>query len=101
MTSWIASRTPMRRVGELRGDHRPRAVPRVRAAGYITGHDLAVDGGTNAANGYFQIPPIHHEWNADTLPRVGGGYDGLVPRPEQFQALAAGIPGVHYPPPEV
>jgi NAD(P)-dependent dehydrogenase (short-subunit alcohol dehydrogenase family) len=69
-------------------------------AGYITGHDLAVDGGTNASNGYYQIPPIHHVWNADTAPRVGGGYDGLVPRPEQFEALAAGIPGVHYPPPE-
>ena len=39
------------------------------AASYVTGHDLNVDGGTNAANGYYQIPPIHQEWNADTAPR--------------------------------
>ena len=65
------------------------------AAGYITGHDLNVDGGTNAANGYFQIPPIHHEWNADT-PRVGEAYAGIAPRPDWYQALAPGIPGIHY-----
>ena len=100
MTAWIASRTPMRRVGELDEIVGPVLFLASDLAGYITGHDLAVDGGTNASNGTYQIPPIHHVWNADTLPRVGGGYEGLVPRPEQFEALAAGIPGVHYPSPE-
>ncbi len=99
MTTWIASRTPMRRVGELQEIVDPVLFLASDAAGYITGHDLSVDGGTNAANGYFQIPPIHHEWNADT-PRVGEGYAGIVPRPDWFQALAPGIPGVHYPIPD-
>lgn len=100
LTSWIASRTPMRRVGELDEIVGPVLFLASDLAGYITGHDLAVDGGTNASNGYFQIPPIHHEWNADTAPRVGAGYPGLVPRPEALAALAGGIPGIHYPVPE-
>ncbi len=95
MTTWIASRTPMRRVGELQEIVDPVLFLASDAAGYITGHDLSVDGGTNAANGYFQIPPIHHEWNTDT-PRVGEGYAGIAPRPDWFQALAPGIPGIHY-----
>ena len=70
------------------------------AASYITGHDLLVDGGTNASNGTYQIPPIHHEWNKDSAPRVGKGYPGIQPRPEWYEALAAGIPGIHYPMPE-
>ena len=98
MTTWIASRTPMRRVGELAEIVGPVLFLASDAASYITGHDLAVDGGTNAANGYFQIPPIHHEWNAETAPRVGGGYPGIAPRPAAYAALAAGIPGIHYQP---
>ena len=100
MDKWIASRTPMRRIGELREIVDPVLFLASDAASYITGHDLNVDGGTNAANGYYQIPPIHQEWNADTAPRVGGGYDGVVPRPDWYQALHAGIPGLHFAPPE-
>ena len=99
MDKWIASRTPMRRIGELDEVIAPVLFLASDAASYITGHDLCVDGGTNAANGYFQIPPIHHEWNADT-PRVGVGYAGIQPRPDWYQAMAPGIPGVHYPLPE-
>ena len=98
ITTWIASRTPMRRVGELAEIVGPVLFLASNAASYITGHDLAVDGGTNAANGYFQIPPIHFEWNADTAPRVGGGYAGIAPRPAAYEALVAGIPGIHYQP---
>ena len=65
----------------------------------ITGHDLNVDGGTNAANGYYQTPPIHQAWNADTRPRIGEGYPGVVPRPDWYQAMEAGVPGIHYDPP--
>ena len=100
MDQWIASRTPMRRVGDVAEIVGPVMFLASDAAGYITGHDLNVDGGTNAANGYFQIPPIHHEWNADTAPRVGAGYPGVVPRPEWYEAMRAGIPGIHYPVPE-
>ncbi len=100
MDKWIASRTPMRRIGELQEIVGPVMFLASDASSYITGHDLNVDGGTNAANGYFQIPPIHFEWNKDTAPRVGEGYPGVVPRPEWYEALAAGIPGVHYPLPE-
>jgi gluconate 5-dehydrogenase len=98
MDKWIASRTPMRRVGEVPEIVNPVLFLASDFASYITGHDLNVDGGTNAANGYFQVPPIHHEWNSDTAPRVGDGYVGLVGRPEWLQALAPGIPGVHYTP---
>ncbi len=100
MDKWIASRTPMRRIGELEEIVGPVMFLASDAASYITGHDLLVDGGTNAANGYYQIPPIHHEWNAETAPRVGQGYPGIQPRPDWYQALSAGIPGIHYPVPE-
>jgi NAD(P)-dependent dehydrogenase (short-subunit alcohol dehydrogenase family) len=100
MDKWIASRTPMRRIGELEEIVGPVMFLASDASSYITGHDLNVDGGTNAANGYFQIPPIHFEWNKDTAPRVGEGYAGVAPRPEWYAALSGGIPGIHYPLPE-
>jgi gluconate 5-dehydrogenase len=100
MDKWIASRTPMRRIGELEEVVAPVMFLASDAASYITGHDLMVDGGTNAANGYYQIPPVHHEWNKDTTPKVGAGYAGIQPRPDWYQALAPGIPGLHYPLPE-
>ncbi|WP_420452294.1 SDR family NAD(P)-dependent oxidoreductase [Ilumatobacter sp.] len=98
MDRWISSRTPMRRIGELPEIVDPVLFLASDSASYITGHDLNVDGGTNAANGYFQIPPIHHEWNAETAPRVGAGYEGVQPRPDWYAAMAAGIPGLHYDP---
>jgi NAD(P)-dependent dehydrogenase (short-subunit alcohol dehydrogenase family) len=98
MDRWIASRTPMRRIGELDEIVSPVLFLASDAASYVTGHDLNVDGGTNAANGYYQIPPIHQEWNADTAPRVGVGYEGVVPRPDWYEAMKAGIPGIHYTP---
>jgi NAD(P)-dependent dehydrogenase (short-subunit alcohol dehydrogenase family) len=97
MDRWIASRTPMRRIGELDEIVGPVLFLASDAASYVTGHDLNVDGGTNAANGYYQIPPIHQEWNADTAPRIGVGYEGVVPRPDWYEAMKAGIPGIHYP----
>lgn len=100
MDKWIASRTPMRRIGELDEIVAPVMFLASDDASYITGHDLNVDGGTNAANGYYQIPPIHHEWNADTAPRIGEGYPGIQPRPDWYQAMEAGIPGLHYPLPD-
>ncbi len=96
MDKWIASRTPMRRIGELEEIVAPVMFMASDSASYITGHDLNVDGGTNAANGYYQIPPIHQEWNKETAPRIGEGYAGVQPRPDWYEAMKAGIPGVHY-----
>ncbi len=98
MDRWIASRTPMRRIGELDEIVSPVLFLASDDASYITGHDLNVDGGTNAANGYYQIPPIHQEWNADSAPRVGSGYEGIQPRPDWYEVMKAGIPGIHYTP---
>jgi NAD(P)-dependent dehydrogenase (short-subunit alcohol dehydrogenase family) len=98
MTKWIASRTPMRRVGEIPEIVSPVLFLLSDASSYVTGIDFLVDGGTNAVNGAQQIMPIHHEWNAAT-PRVPGGYEGLVPRPDWIEVMKDGIPGIHYPVP--
>ena len=96
MDKWINSRTPMRRVGEAREVTNAVMFLASDLASYITGVDLLVDGGTNAGNGTFQIPPIHHEWNKD-MPMVPGSYESVQPRPDWYQALERGIPGLHYP----
>ena len=97
MADYIASRTPMRRIGDA--DEVANAVIFLAsdASSYITGHDLLVDGGTNASNGTFQVRPGHFDWGAMLgKPVIPGGYEGMVPLPERFQLWAAGIPGVHY-----
>jgi len=96
---WIASRTPMRRVGEAQEVTNAVMFLASDLASYITGIDLLVDGGTNASNGTFQIPPIHHEWNKDT-PMVPTTYQPVQPRPDWYQGLSDGVPGVHFPLPE-
>lgn len=93
---YIASRTPMRRLGEAQEVSNAVMFLASDMASYITGVDLYVDGGTNAGNGYYQIRPIHHAWNSDTAPMADGAYDGLLPRPDGLEAMAGGIPGVHY-----
>ena len=93
---YIASRTPMRRLGEAQEVSNAVMFLASDMASYITGVDLYVDGGTNAGNGYYQIRPIHHAWNSDTAPMASGAYDGLLPRPDGLEAMAGGIPGVHY-----
>ena len=100
MDKWIASRTPMRRVGEAHEVTNAVMFLASDLSSYITGHDLLVDGGTNASNGTFQIPPIHFEWNQDTAPMVPSPYEPVAPRPDWYEALAPGIPGIHYPLPE-
>ena len=92
---WIASRTPMRRVGEAEEVTNAVMFLASDLASYITGVDLLVDGGTNASNGTFQIPPIHHEWNTNT-PMMPSAYEPVLPRPDWYQALEQGVPGVHY-----
>jgi gluconate 5-dehydrogenase len=96
MTKWIASRTPMRRVGEIDEVVAPVMFLASNAASYITGLDMLVDGGTNAINGSNQIVPIHFDWNSSTAPKTPGGYEGLVARPEWLEVMKDGIPGIHY-----
>ncbi len=96
MDKWIASRTPMRRLGEVQEVTNAVMFLASDLASYITGVDLLVDGGTNASNGTFQMPPIHHEWNVDK-PMVPTSYEPVQPRPDWYQALEKGIPGLHYP----
>ncbi|MEM7220801.1 MAG: SDR family oxidoreductase [Pseudomonadota bacterium] len=99
MSKWIASRTPMRRVGDVQEVTNAVLFLASDLASYITGIDLLVDGGTNASNGTFQIPPIHHEWNPQA-PMVPTSYVPEQPRPDWYQALAPGLPGIHYPAPD-
>ncbi len=96
MDKWIMSRTPMRRLGEAQEVTNAVMFLASDLASYITGVDLLVDGGTNASNGTFQIPPIHHEWNEDKK-MVPTSYEPVQPRPDWYQALEKGIPGLHYP----
>ncbi len=97
---YIASRTPMRRMGEAQEVSNAVLFLGSDLASYITGVDLNVDGGTNAGNGYYQVQPIHHEWNTGDAALSPGAYGGLTARPEGLEAMAGGIPGVHYPLPE-
>ena len=96
MDRWIASRTPMRRVGKAQEVTNAVMFLASDMASYITGVDLLVDGGTNASNGTYQMPPIHHEWNNET-PQVRSSYEPVQPRPDWYQALERGIPGLHFP----
>ena len=96
VAEYVASRTPMRRIGDA--DEVADAVIFLAssASSYITGVDLLVDGGTNASNGYFQVQPGHADWGAMLgKPKVEGGYAGLVDRPERFDPWTHGIPGIH------
>jgi NAD(P)-dependent dehydrogenase (short-subunit alcohol dehydrogenase family) len=100
ISDYIASRTPMRRVGEIPEIVGPVMFLSSDMASYITGADLLVDGGTNACNGYWQVAPAHHYWNADTAPRVGTPYQDYATAPDSLAVAKLGVPGIHYPLPE-
>jgi NAD(P)-dependent dehydrogenase (short-subunit alcohol dehydrogenase family) len=101
ISDYIASRTPMRRVGEIQEIVDPVMFLASDMASYITGIDMLVDGGTNAANGYWQIAPAHHYWNGDTTPPIPGGYKGYAQAPASLDVAKLGIPGIHYPMPDM
>jgi NAD(P)-dependent dehydrogenase (short-subunit alcohol dehydrogenase family) len=98
VSEYVASRTPMRRVGRAEDLIGPLLFLASDASSYVTGLNLLVDGGTNAGNGYYQVQPGHHGWGALLgHPASGETYGGLVPRPGRLQGWADGIPGLHTP----
>lgn len=98
VSEYVASRTPMRRVGQAHELIGPLLFLASDASSYVTGLNLLVDGGTNAANGYYQVQPGHHSWGEKLgAPPVGQTYAGLTPLPERLSGWAAGIPGIHIP----
>jgi gluconate 5-dehydrogenase len=97
VTEYVASRTPMRRVGRAEELIGPLLFLASDASSYVTGMNLLVDGGTNAANGYYQIRPGHHGWGEKLgMPVVGETYAGLAELPDRLHLWEAGIPGLHY-----
>lgn len=98
VTEYVASRTPMRRVGRAEELLGPLLFLASDASSYVTGLNLLVDGGTNAARGYYQIRPGHHGWGEKLgMPVIGETYAGLADLPERLQPWAAGVPGIHIP----
>ena len=97
LTEYIASRTPMRRVGDASELLGPLLFLASEASSYVTGLDLLVDGGTNASNGYYQVAPVHHGWGEKIgRPMIGEPWSGLAPLPERFDVAKPGVPGIHY-----
>ena len=96
LTEYIASRTPMRRVGDASELVGPLLFLASDASSYVTGLDLLVDGGTNAANGYYQVAPVHHGWGEKLgRPMIGEPWAGMAPLPERFDVARPGVPGIH------
>ena len=99
MADWIRSRTPARRLGELDDLRGPIVFLASDESAYVTGLNMAVDGGFGASRGTFQMVPGHHSWNVSSgLGAVGDSYPGLVPLPREEWKM--GIPGIHYPMPD-
>jgi NAD(P)-dependent dehydrogenase (short-subunit alcohol dehydrogenase family) len=92
--SWIESRTPVRRLGE----HTELAGPIVflasSASSYVTGINMAVDGGFSAGIGYSQLQAPWQMWNRPGPINPDRLYQGIAPLPEGI--LREGIPGFHY-----
>jgi gluconate 5-dehydrogenase len=92
---WIESRTPMRRMGE----HSELAGPLVflasDAASYVTGINLAVDGGHSAMIGAGQLQAPWQLWNRPRPISPGGLYGGIAELPAGIPR--EGIPGFHFP----
>ena len=100
VAEYVASRTPMRRVGRAEELIGPLLFLASDASSYVTGLNLLVDGGTNAGNGYYQVQPGHHGWGEMLgAPMVGEPYPGLVPAPARLAPWQGGIPGLHTPAP--
>lgn len=92
---WIDSRNPMRRMGE----HGELAGPIVflasDAASYVTGINLAVDGGHSTVIGAAQLQVPWQLWNQPGPIRPEATYQGLTELPPGIPRQ--GVPGFHFP----
>src|SRR3954452_866435 len=96
MQAWMESRTPMRRLGEAADLVGPIVFLASDESSYVTGINLAVDGGVGASRGAWQIDPPSREWNKDRPP-IGDRYKGLVELDrEEWAAWFKGVPGIHF-----
>ena len=92
---WIESRTPMRRMGEHHELSGPLVFLASDAASYITGVNLAVDGGHSAMIGSGQLQAPWQLWNRPGPVSPDGLYQGLAELPPTIPRQ--GIPGFHFP----
>jgi gluconate 5-dehydrogenase len=95
MRMWIEGRTPMRRLGE---HHELRGALQFLASdlsSYVTGQNLAVDGGTSAIMGANQLKVPHLQWTRPGPVAKDRLYQGMTELPEGI--LREGIPGFHFP----
>jgi gluconate 5-dehydrogenase len=71
MADWMRSRTPMRRMGELRELIGPLLFLASDASSFVTGVVLNVDGGWSASGGYAQNPQPWDEWAGEMGAPIG------------------------------
>jgi gluconate 5-dehydrogenase len=92
--SWVESRSPMRRMGEHHELVGPLVFLASDAASYVTGVNLAVDGGQSTVIGMSQLQAPWQLWNRPGPISAESLYQGLADLPPTI--LKEGIPGLHY-----
>ena len=93
--AWIESRNPMRRMGEHAELAGPLLFLASDASSYVTGINLAVDGGHSAMIGAGQLQAPWQLWNRPGPIAADALYGGITELPPGI--LREGIPGFHYP----
>jgi NAD(P)-dependent dehydrogenase (short-subunit alcohol dehydrogenase family) len=93
---WVESRTPMHRMG----DHHELAGPIVflasDASSFVTGTNMAVDGGYSAVIGAPQLKTPWLQWTRPgPIPSKDVVFQGIAPLPDSMPR--EGIPGFHFP----
>ncbi len=92
--AWIESRNPMRRMGEHQELVGPLVFLASDASSYVTGINMAVDGGHSAMIGAGQLQVPWQLWNRPGPISPDGLYGGIAELPAGI--LREGIPGFHF-----